>query len=605
MGLKLQTVDWLWIVSFLGLSVIIGAYSYLKSKESLSDFFLCDRKMPWWLLGFSMVATTFSTDTPNLVTNLVREQGIASNWVWWSSLLTGMLTVFLFTKLWTRLGVSTDIEFYELRYSGKSATFLRGFRAFYLGFFFNIMIMATVSLAAIKIGGTILGLKPVETLLYAMCVTGVISTLGGLRGVLITDFFLFILAMVGAFATAYFSLKHPMVGGLDGLMNKFSESPDVLAPKLDMVPSLDDWPVFLSVFLIPLAIQWWSVWYPGAEPGGGGYLVQRILAAKNKNHAIGATFFFNFAHFVFRPWPWIIVALCSLIVYPELSDIERAFPSIPKDKVGHDLAYPAMLSKLPPGWLGLALTSLIAAFISTISTHLNWGASYLVNDLYLRFYDEKPSDKRVLWVSRLATLLLMGLSMLVALSLKDAIESFNILLQIGAGTGLLFILRWFWWRINAISEIVAMVSSLIVAIVFLNIDGLSHSVKLVLGVAITTTCWVVATLLTRPTDEKVLRAFVEKTNPGGLGWKKVHQKAIENNNPIESEHPPTRFFVSFLYAGFSSVLIFGLLFCSGYLIYGEYSLLTKTFTTMVALLSILGYFIVKKGNPLFNPEIKD
>ena len=605
MTLKLQMVDWLWIASFLGLSIIIGAYSYFKSKESVSDFFLCERKMPWWLLGFSMVATTFSTDTPNLVTNLVREQGISSNWVWWSSLLTGMLTVFLFTKLWTRLGVSTDIEFYELRYSGKPAVFLRGFRAFYLGFFFNIMIMATVSLAAIKIGGITLGLTPVESLVYAMGVTGVISTLGGLRGVLITDFFLFILAMVGSFATAYFSLKHPMVGGLDGLMSKFKASPDVLAPKLDMIPSLDNWPLFVSVFLIPLAIQWWSVWYPGAEPGGGGYLVQRILAAKNKNHAIGATFFFNFAHFVFRPWPWIIVALCSLIVYPELADIEKAFPLIPKDKVGHDLAYPAMLSKLPAGWLGLTLTSLIAAFISTISTHLNWGASYLVNDLYLRFSKEKPTQRKILWVSRFSTILLMLLSMLVALSLQDAMESFNILLQIGAGTGLLFILRWFWWRINAISEITAMVASLIVAIVFLNIEGMDHSTKLVLGVGITTLCWITATFLTRPTEESVLRAFVEKTNPGGPGWKKFYQKAIENKNPIKSEHPPTRFLASFLYAGFSSILIFGLLFCSGHMIYGNYSHSLKIFSTMILILVFLGYFIMKQGNPLFNTEIDD
>jgi Na+/proline symporter len=604
-SLFLTPLDWSFIIGFFVIAILIGFVTARKSKGSGEDYFLCGRNMPWWLLGFSMVATTFSTDTPNLVTNLVREKGVAANWLWWAALLTGMLTVFIFAKLWTRSHVSTDLEFYELRYSGKAATFLRGFRALYLGLFFNVMIMATCSLAAIKMGGILLGLSPWETLVYSMLITGFISTIGGLRGVIFTDLILFVLAMVGSFAAAYFCLQLPEIGGLTGLMEKFNTSA-TLAPKLDMFPSTDNWEVFVALIIIPLAIQWWSVWYPGAEPGGGGYLAQRMLAAKDESHSMKATFFFNFAHYALRPWPWIIVALCSMIIYPNLTDISQAFPHIPADKVGHDLAYPAMMTKLPAGWIGLVITSLIAAFMSTISTHLNWGSSYLVHDVYHRFYKPDASEKDLVWCGRFSTMALMVFTMIVALFLKDAMGAFQILLQIGAGTGLLFILRWFWWRISAISEITAMVVSLIVAIIFSGID-MPASQKLVIGVGITTLSWVIATFFSKPTDSKVLRHFVTQTNPGGLGWKKVFEDAAKAGNPIRPLHGPVEIIKGLLYVLMSCTAVYGLLFSVGFALYGQYQNLSLTIGISLVVLLFLFILLIlrtktvsKKLDPIVN-----
>ncbi len=494
--------------------------------------------MPWWLLGMSMVATTFSTDTPNLVTDLVRQNGVAGNWVWWAFLLTGMLTVFVYAKLWRRSKVLTDIEFYEIRYSGRSAAFLRGFRSLYLGVFFNIMVMSMVSLAAIKIGGVMLNLSPMQTIAIAAVVTMVFSAMGGLRGVLLTDFLLFIIAMVGSVVAAVIAVRQPEIGSLSNLL-----SHPAVQGKLSILPAFDfsseqSANLLVSVFLIPLAVQWWSVWYPGAEPGGGGYIAQRMLAAKNEKHAVGATFFFNAAHYALRPWPWIIVALSSLAVFPTLDSLQQAFPNVDPSIVRHDLAYPAMLTFLPHGLLGLVLASLIAAYMSTISTHLNWGSSYVVNDFYRRFVNPQASEKTLVRVGRISTVSMMIAAAALALGLENAVQAFQILLQIGAGTGLIFILRWFWWRINAWSEITAMVVSFLVACWFqfvhtrVGLPVLESWQTLLIGVGVTTAAWLLVTLLTRPTERETLVQFYRLVHPGGPGWTRVVREAgVEGETP--------------------------------------------------------------------------
>ena len=457
--ISLNAYDYAFIIGFFLVTLTIGFVVSKKSGKSTSEYFLSGRTMPWWLLGVSMVATTFSTDTPNLVTDIVRDKGVSGNWVWWAFLITGLLTVFVYAKLWRKSGVNTDIEFYELRYGGKPARFLRAFRAVYLGVVFNVLAMAAVTLAAIKIGQVMLGLTPLQTIFIGGVVTVIFSTVGGFKGVVYTDFILFFVAMFGGIAAAYYCVNLPEVGGLTALMEN-----ENVVNKLDILPSFTDTEAIITLLIIPLAVQWWSAWYPGAEPGGGGYIAQRMLAAKNENHAIGATFFFNILHYALRPWPWILVALASLVVYPDIASIHAAFPNIAEDKLGHDLAYSAMLTKLPNGLLGIVLTSLIAAYMSTISTHLNWGSSYIVNDFYKQHVKTNASEKELVNVGRLSTILLMVISAALALVLTNALQLFNIILMFGAGTGLIFILRWFWWRINAWSEISAMVVSGIISI---------------------------------------------------------------------------------------------------------------------------------------------
>ena len=563
----LSSLDWSFIVLYFVVSLAIGAAVTRRASQDSTEFFAAGKQMPWWLLGISMVATTFSTDTPNLVTDIVRRDGVAGNWVWWSFLLTGMLTVFVYARLWKRSGVLTDIEFYELRYSGKPAAFLRGFRAVYLGFFFNVVIMASVSLAAVKIGGVLLGLSPIQTILIAGTVTVIYSSLGGLRGVLITDLIQFAMAMVGGVSAAVVALRLPEVGGLSGLL-----SHENVADKLDLIPDFSDPTHAMAVFIIPLAVQWWSVWYPGAEPGGGGYIAQRMLAAKDENNAVGAVFLFNAAHYALRPWPWIIVALCSLVVFPELDDLRVAFPDA-AGIVNHDLGYPAMLTFLPAGLLGLVVSSLIAAYMSTISTHLNWGSSYLVHDVYKRFYHPGAPEKELVLMGRLSTIILMIFAGALALWLETALESFWIMLQIGAGTGLLFILRWFWWRINAISEITAMTVSFGVAIYFRFIHQsmgflpLDDWQQLVVGVGITTLAWVSATLLSQPTSESVLKSFVRKINPGGPGWAKF-EKNMDGDWTVPR---------GILSMALGCVAIYAFLIGTGYMIYGNVILAVTIF----------------------------
>jgi len=561
-----NNIDWIIIGLFFVLSALIGFAVAKKSGSSASEFFLSGRRMPWWLLGISLVATTFSADTPNLVTDIVRQNGVAGNWAWWSFLLTGMLTVFVYAKLWRRSGIFTDLEFYELRYGGKPAAFLRGFRALYLGIFFNVMIMATVNLAAIKIGGVMLGLSPVESLLIAGVVTAIYSMFGGFTGVLYTDFFQFIIAMFGAVAAAYYSLSHPMVGGLSKLL-----ATESVKAKLSVMPDFSDPSLWIPVLLVPLAVQWWSTWYPGAEPGGGGYVAQRMLAAKDEKNAVGATLLFNLAHYALRPWPWIIVALCSIIVFPDLASIQSAFPNIDPSIVKDDLAYPAMLTFLPHGILGIVLASLIAAYMSTIATHLNWGSSYIVNDWYKRFMKPEANDKELVNIGRFSTALLMLLSAIVSLYLSNARNAFGILLEIGAGTGLIFILRWFWWRINAWSEIVAMSVSFLFAIssrIFLGDGWLEHE-KLILGVVITTIAWVTATLVTQAENKEVLLSFFKRIRPATWGWKPVIQLGLSEKYLTADDIEPsqTKLEIKGIVGG--CVCVYGALFTIGNLLYGD------------------------------------
>jgi SSS family transporter len=507
--MQLATIDYAIIIGFFILSLIIGVLVAKQSGKNSESFFLSGRNMPWWLLGFSMVATTFAADTPGLVTQLVRENGVSGNWVWWAMLLTGMLTVFFYSKLWRKSGITTDLEFYELRYKGKSASFLRGFRAIYLGVFFNIITMAGVCLAGAKIAHILLGISQEETLIYSSIIVVIYSSLGGLKGVLITDFIQFIIAMIGSVWATVYIVNLPEIGGLDTLLTHTN-----VRDKLNILPDFSDSKALITLLIIPFAVQWWSTWYPGAEPGGGGYIAQRMLAAKNEKHATWATLFFNFAHYALRPWPWIIVGLASLILFPSLESINTAFPNLSSEMQGHDVAYAAMMTYLPAGLIGIVLTSLIAAFMSTISTQLNWGSSYIVNDLYSRFINPNATEKQNVLVGRISTVVLMVCAALFSFYLQSAHDVFNLLLQIGAGTGLLFILRWFWSRINPYSEIAAMVISFLIAFVFFINGKLDNPLfelaghwQLIIGVVITTLGWVIVTLVTEPTDVETLGKF--------------------------------------------------------------------------------------------------
>lgn len=505
----LSTLDWVIIAFFLILFAAIGIFVSKQAGKDTKSFFLSSRNMPWWLLGVSMVATTFAADTPGLVTELVRTNGVSGNWVWWAMLLTGMLTVFFYAKLWRKSGITTDLEFYELRYSGKTASFLRGFRAIYLGVIFNIITMAGVCLAGAKIANILLGISQEEMLLFASIIVVFYSTLGGLKGVLITDFIQFIIAMVGSIWATIYIVNIPEIGGINNLLTN-----ENVVDKLTFFPDFSNTEALITLLIIPLAVQWWSTWYPGAEPGGGGYIAQRMLAAKNEKHATWATLFFNVAHYAIRPWPWIVVGLASIVIFPNLEAISNTFPNLTNQMKGHDVAYAAMMTYLPVGLIGIVLTSLIAAFMSTISTQLNWGSSYIVNDFYKRFLKSDATDKEQVLVGRISTVLLMLCAALFSFYLQSAADVFNLLLQIGAGTGLLFILRWFWSRINPYSEIAAMVISFLIAIFFFINGKLDAPIvdiaghwQLVFGVVVTTLGWIIVTLITQPSDIKTLASF--------------------------------------------------------------------------------------------------
>ena len=633
--MNISTLDTVIIIGFLVSVVIVGSLAARRASRSAADFFLSGRTMPWWLLGVSMVACTFSCDTPNLVTDIVRTGGVAGNWAWWAFLLTGMLTVFVYAKLWRRSALDTDLGFYEIRYSGRPAAVLRGFRSLYLGVLFNVLVMATVSLAAIKIGQVMFGLKPLETLVYASVGVAVYATLGGLTGSIWADFYQYSVAMFGAIAAAVFAVKGEVfgVGSLSALVSN-----PALADKLTFFPAAPeggDYSPLVGLLILPVAVQWWNVWYPGAEPGGGGYVAQRMLSAKNERHAIGATLLFNFLHYAVRPWPWILVALVSLVAFapdpaaerdaaaarlasPEMAalvatydagakadlapgqvaeirmlkakakgvgSLAAAFPKVEDQFLRNDIAYPGMIAKMPKGLIGIIVASLIAAYMSTIATHLNWGSSYVVNDFYKRFLKPQASEKELVAVGRATMLVLLVLSGGVALAMTNAKASFDLLLAVGAGTGLIYILRWFWWRINAWSEIAAMLISFVVACFFafaapglgieqsfrdaglLKIMGYGDW-KLVLGILVTTIGWVVVTYATPPVHTATLRSFYRKVQPGGPGWRPVVDAAESSGGSIVTDRGwdvPVGIVCMML----GCVAVWGALFSLGSFLYGQ------------------------------------
>src|SRR5437667_42701 len=521
--MKLESLDWIVLALYGAVCVAIGLAVVRRAGQGRHEFFLSGRRLPWWLLGVSLVATTFSTDTPNLITDLVRTGGVSQNWVWWAFAVTGMCTVFFYAKLWRRSAALTDIAFYELRYAGRPAAFLRGFRAIYLGVFFNVMIMASVNLSATKIAGVMLGWDRQTAVLVGGAVTVLYAASSGLSGVVLTDFVQFLIAMVGS--------------------------------------------VLAAVLVVPLAVQWWSTWYPGSEPGGGGYVAQRMLAAPTERDAMRTTLLFNVLHYAVRPWPWIIVALASLIVYPDLASIATRFPHIDPAIVRNDLAYSAMLVYLPHGLFGLMIASLAAAYMSTISTHLNWGASYAVEDCYRRFVAPDKGERDFVWVGRAVTVGLIALASALSLWLQNSYQAFQILLQIGAGTGLIFLLRWFWWRVNAWSEIAGMAISFVIAVYFqfvhtaLGLPALAPTLRLVIGIAITTVGWLAVTFATPPTDRATLQTFYDRIRPMGPGW----DGAVTTRPANPGESVTAAFLCWFL----GCAIIYAALFGTGYLLYGK------------------------------------
>ncbi|MEM9339041.1 MAG: sodium:solute symporter family protein [Bacteroidota bacterium] len=646
----LQTIDWVIIGTFFLVVLSIGWMASRSAGKNSSEFFLGGRNMPWWLLGVSMVACTFSADTPNLVTGMVRSEGVVKNWAWWSFLITGMVTVFIYAKLWRRSNVVTDLEFYELRYGGKLASFLRGFRALYLGVLFNSLIMGSVTLAIIKIGAVMFGLEPLTVILFSSLAVIIYATLGGIKGVIWADFFQYTIAMFGAVYAAIVALQQPEIGGLSSLL----QHPNVTS-KLAILPNFSDPYTYIPLLIIPIAVQWWSVWYPGGEPGGGGYIAQRMLAAKDENNAVGATLFFNFAHYALRPWPWIIVALASMVIFPDLPSIQKAFPTIKDQYLGNDVAYPAMLTRLGPGWLGLVVASIVAAYMSTIGTHLNWGSSYIVKDFYKRFIAPDASEKKQVLMGRISTASLMVLSATFSLTfLEEATQAFDILLLSGAGTGLIYLLRWFWWRINALTEIVGMIAATVMAVLLvLVIDktdvaslvvpthGLSDPliekvegmptfdenilkeqalsevewktlnafdsksefddvlskintvvfpVRLLLCLLVVTAAWLLATFLGKPEDMEVLKNFYKRTLPGGPGWKKVRsllvKEAPEDASLLETSWQMPK---KILLVFLGCISIYCCLFGIGGLVYGN--LVTGLILFMVA--SVSAFFLFR------------
>ena len=574
--MRLTGLDWAIIIVSVGIMFIPAIVLARRAGRNTAEFFAAGRQAPWWLIGISLVATTFSTDTPNLVTGFVRTGGVAANWQWWAFLLSGMATVFFFARMWRRSGVLTDLEFYELRYSGKAASFVRAFRALYLGLFFNCVIIGSVSLAASKIANILFGIPQWETLAVGALFPVIFASMSGLWGVMVTDMIQFCITMSSSIAAAYFAVKLPQVGGLHNLWAHISAShPDMLR----MLPDVTDWKTGGSIFIIPLTVAWWSVWYPGSEPGGGSYVAQRMLAAKTERDSVFGTLLFQAAHYALRPWPWIVVAFASMIVYPNVSDIARAFPHVSKNLLADDIAYPAMLTFLPAGFAGFMVAGIFAAYRSTLETQLNWGTSYVVHDFYRRFLAPGRSEKHYVMVARIVTVLLMVIAAFVTFGLQSAQQAFNLMLQIGAGTGLVYLLRWFWWRINAWTEVSAMASSFAVALVFFALERSGHPVDtgiaLISTVAVTTIVWVAVTLLTPPADAATLDAFYRKIRPAGPGWAAVR---IRTGAPASPDSLPNA-----LLGWICALLaIYSALFGTGALLYGNIPVFTVYLTVFAA-----------------------
>jgi Na+/proline symporter len=589
--MHLQRIDWIIVIASLGVTFVPAIVLARRAGKNITEFFAAGRQAPWWLIGLSLVATTFSTDTPNLVTNLVRDGGVSQNWVWWAFLLTGMATVFFYARLWRRSGVLTDLEFYELRYAGRAASFVRGFRAIYLGLFFNCWIIASVNLALVKIAGVLFGWPRFETLSICVAVPMIFAATAGLWGVMVTDMIQFCITVTSAFAAAYFAIHAPGVGGLHGLVAHFTGRN---ASMLAILPNFSDWHNAVAAFVIPIAVLWWSVWYPGAEPGGGSYVAQRMLAARSESDALFGTFAFQAMHYALRPWPWIVVALASTIVYPDLHAIAARFPALSPSLLGNDVAYPAMLVFLPAGFAGFMVAGIFAAYRSTIETHLNWGTSYLVHDFYQRFIRPQSTQRELVFAGRLVTVLLMGLGVLFTLALDNARNAFNLLLSIGAGTGLIYLLRWFWWRINAWSEVSAMIASFGIALAFFVGARTGHEVDattaLLVTIALTTVVWIVVTFCTPPVGDAALAAFYDKVRPGGPGWAALRRRC---GLPPSSDSLPSALLGWVL----GIAAIYGALFATGAFIYGR--LLLGSGCAVVATAAALGLFVI--GRRLWHP----
>jgi Na+/proline symporter len=582
--MHLQALDWIIVAVILLICFGPALFFRKRSGKNTSEFFASGRAVPWWLAGLSMVATTFSSDTPNLVTDIVRRNGVAGNWVWWAFTLTGVATVFFYARMWRRSEVLTDLEFYELRYSGKAASVVRGFRSVYLGFLFNCIIMATVNLAACKIAAILFGFDRWQTLLFVGLLNVVFAAVTGLWGVLVIDMIQFFVKMTAVIAAAYFAVR--AVGGMPALISKLSAAPGPGGINfLSMLPNFkNNWDLAIAIFIMPLAVQWWAVWYPGAEPGGGSYIAQRMLASKSEKDSLGAVLFFNIAHYVLRPWPWILVGLASLIVFPQLSDIQKAFPHLDPSLIGHDIAYPAMLKFLPVGFIGLMVGGLIAANSSTNLTHLNWGASYLVHDFYRRFINKTATEKHYVMVGRLATIVLFFSAGALVFVLDTAKDSFDIILQVGAGTGLLYLVRWFWWRVNAWCEVNAMVSSFVFSILILLLRKFGIVIPthyaLILTVLVTTVSWMLTAYLGPQTDREKLIAFYKKVRPFGPGWKKIRQEA----GITEAEAKATCESFPLALVGWvsGSLTIWSALFAVGNVLYGRWVYASVLFAVFVA-----------------------
>jgi len=503
-------LDWsalgIFFIVLLGIPVLASR----KSKATQQDYFLSGRSMPWWLVGISMVAASTSTNSANLFTELIRKNGLFGNWVWWAFLLTGILTVFVYARLWHRTGATTDLEFYELRYSGRPAACLRAFRAVYLGIVYNLVTTAVVLLGAVKIGTVMFGVSATTILVVTAVISLVYSVFSGIRGTIYADFFLFLVIMAGAVAVMVYALQQPEVGGFTQLISNAA-----VIRKASFLPSFSDPDTLVAVFIIPVAVQWWNVWYSGSEPGGGGYVVQRMLTAKTPNHALGGTLFYNVVNYALRPWPWYIVAFCSILVFPQLADIQKAFPNVDPKLVGHDMAYPAMIKFVPNGWLGVVAASMMGALFSTVAAHLTMGSAYMVNDLYRRFWRPKASDRELILAARLSSLFLMVVACLIVPFFESAKAGFDIMVQVGAGTGIVFLLRWFWMRINAWTEIAAMSVSVIAAVVTQTVwprfvddpKQLLFWHKLLATIVPTTIAWLLATYLTKPEPAEVIARF--------------------------------------------------------------------------------------------------
>ena len=517
--MRLTIVDWLVIGAYFALNIGIGFYYKSRASKSISEFFLSGRNVPWWLAGTSMVATTFAADTPLVVTGLVAKNGIAGNWIWWSFLMSGMLTVFFYARLWRRAGVMTDIEFAEIRYSGKPAAFLRGFRALYLGIFINCIILGWVNLAMVKILGLIFGISKFEALLIVLgliALTSAISTLSGLWGVLVTDVVQFVIKMGMVIVLAVFAVN--AVGGIEAMKTKLVASGRGEA--LNLIPDLNSAWMPMITFLVYISLNWWATWYPGAEPGGGGYVAQRMFSAKDERHSMLATLWFNIAHYAIRPWPWILVALASLILYPGLKDPETGYILV-------------LIDHLPASLRGLMIAAFAAAYMSTIATQLNWGASYLINDFWRRFVKRDASDQYYVRAAQIATVLLTLISAVVTRYMDSIGGAWKLLIVTGAGTGGVLLLRWYWWRINAWSEVSAMISAFVVSLTLQVVLGYDSdqpkqfALIMITTVAITTIVWLAVTYLTAPEPRDTLVAFYRRTRPSRAGWARVAALAPE------------------------------------------------------------------------------